>query len=75
MAYVKNPDEPRCGTCQNFYQHYILTATGRYVNCYCGHCGKYPRKRKTAHTVACERFLEKSHPMKFKRKRSRTRYF
>ena len=76
MKYVKSLDEPHCGNCKKFYQHYILTGTGRYVECYCGHCAGSPRKRSLVyHSVACDNYIEKPKPMKCIRKHSRTRYF
>ena len=75
MEYIKNLEEPHCGNCRRFLQHYILDGKNGYKACNCGHC-VYPRiKRRVGICKACEHYQEKPKPpkpMKFKR---RPRYF
>lgn len=61
MNEVKTTSERACGTCQFFFQHYILReesvgvqgATYQYVNC--GHC-THPLFKKRVRDQRCERW-------------------
>lgn len=40
----KDLEPPVCGTCANYYQHYILGVSRRFDAIWCGHC-VYPRTK------------------------------
>ena len=46
-----------CGSCEHFRQHYTLDKR-KIFRVYCGHCVKYPSKRRKPDAVACESFIE-----------------
>ena len=45
-----------CKDCGHFLQHYALDKR-KLFQVYCGHCRKYPSKRKRPDTPACDNFI------------------
>ena len=49
-------NEETCQMCGYFRQHFTLD-TRKIFRVYCGHCTRYPGKRKRPDTKACESFV------------------
>lgn len=53
-------DEPTCGTCIHFRQHYILFDLDRYNLIPCGHCVHPRLKHRKPDTPACVHYQQKT---------------
>lgn len=51
-------EQQRCGQCQYYIPHYILTEEGKLVRIYCGHCVNGRPKNKKPNRKSCEEFRE-----------------
>ena len=48
-------EEQVCGTCAHYYQHYVLTADGRFQALWYGHCSR-PKLRRSLPDEVCPRW-------------------
>ena len=55
ISEVITMQENQCKDCENYLQHYALSKRKLY-RVYCGHCTRFPAKRKRPDTAACELF-------------------
>ena len=49
-------NEVQCAQCESYIQHYILR-NGKLYRIFCGHCLRFPAKRKRPYAPACEHFV------------------
>lgn len=58
-------EQPVCGQCRYFIQHYGLTKEGWLVQVHCGHCTKGRPKTKKPDRKGCEDFVIQKEKTKY----------
>lgn len=67
---VKDFNEPHCGKCRYFVQHYVKYNSGEYTDCNCGHCTlRHLQNSIRPSNAACESYAEEAKPIRFRLKR------